>query len=129
MRYGPIILGCVTAGGYPWYDELVYESRCSCLYTGDCVMEVHFDKCLDSIVKYVLPQIGMLQIPHHGHATCYNKATVHRDFIRSGFTNFNSTHKANKFVKQIVHDFSVMGKIFFQITEHFHSRLELYVKF
>jgi len=112
---------------HPWFDDMVFRSRCSCLYTGDCVMDVHFEHCIDSFTKYIIPCIGMLQIPHHGRATCYNPAIVQRGDILAGFTNFNSTHKANKFVKQIVHDFSVLGKIFVQITEHFHSRLELYV--
>lgn len=46
---------------YPWFEDWVYESRCSCLYTGDCVMEAHFNRCLDSIMRFVLPCVGMLQ--------------------------------------------------------------------
>ena len=107
-------------------DDIIHDSRCSCLYTGDCVMEARFNHCLDRI-KHILPCIGMLQIPHHGRASCYDKNIAIRGDIRSGFTNFNSTHKANKFVKQIVHDFMVTGRPFLQITEHFHSRMEIYV--
>ena len=113
---------------YPWERNLVYDSRCSCLYTGDCVMEAHFNNCLDALVNYITAKIGMLQIPHHGRQSCYNKAIACRAEIMNGFTNFNSTHKRNGFVKQIVHDFSVTGRMFFQITEHFHSRMELYVR-
>ena len=115
---------------YPFWcefiDEIFHDSRCSCLYTGDCVMEARFNHCLD-IITHILPCIGMLQIPHHGRASCYNKVIALRREIRSGFTNFNSTHKANKFVKQIVHDFMATGRPFFQITEYFHSRMEMYV--
>lgn len=113
---------------YPWERRLVYDCRCSCLYTGDCVMEAHFNKCLDALVNYITTSIGMLQIPHHGRQSCYDKAIACRGEIVSGFTNFNTTHKKNAFVKQIVHDFSVTGRMFFQITEHFHSRMELYVR-
>ena len=119
--------GCVW-WYYPWVSKLVDDSRCSCLYTGDCVMETHFNKCLDALVKHITSRIGMLQIPHHGRQSCYNKAIACRDEIICGFTNFNSTHKKNGFVKQIVHDYSVTGRAFFQITEHFHSRMELYVR-
>lgn len=111
---------------YPrWhYDE---DSRCSCLYTGDCVMEKHFERCLDLLARFLKVQIGLLQIPHHGRQSCYNKVIADREDILSGFTNFDYTDKKNKFVKQIVHDFSVNGRLFFQITEDYHSRLEMYV--
>lgn len=91
-------------------------------------MESHFNKSLDVLVKYITTEIGMLQIPHHGRQSCYDRAIACRGDIMSGFANFNSTHKRNGFVKQIVHDFSVTGKLFFQITEHFHSRMELFIK-
>lgn len=91
-------------------------------------MDAHFNKCLDALVKYINAKIGMLQIPHHGRQSCYDKATACRSEIITGFTNFNSTHKKNRFVKQIVHDFSVTGRMLFQITEHFHSRMEMYVE-
>lgn len=110
-----------------WDGGMVYRSRCSCLYTGDCVMEAKFEHCIDLLVKHITTWIGMLQIPHHGRAGNYDRKIACKREIYSGFTNFNSTHKANKFVKQIVHDFAVTGRLFFQITEHFHSRLELYV--
>ncbi len=114
---------------HPWDDleYMAYKSRCSCLYTGDCVMEKHFDTCISSLIKHIIPVIGILQIPHHGRETCYNKAIACRKEIISGFTNFNSTHKANCFVKQILHDFSVSYRLFFQITEDYLSRMELYV--
>lgn len=113
----------------PWVDleRIVYNSRCSCLYTGDCVMEGHFDKCLSTLINKITPVIGIMQIPHHGRETCYDKTIVCRKKIFSGFANFNSTHKANNFVKQILHDFSVTCRLFFQITEDFLSRMELYV--
>ena len=110
-----------------WDCVLIHHCRCSCLYTGDCVMEAKFEHCIDLLVNYITSRIGMLQIPHHGRAGNYDKKIACKREIYSGFTNFNSTHKANKFVKQIVHDFSVTGRFFFQITEHFHSRMELYV--
>lgn len=110
-----------------WDGGMVYRSRCSCLYTGDCVMEAKFEHCIDLLVKHITTWIGMLQIPHHGRAGNYDRKIACKREIYSGFTNFNSTHKANKFVKQIVHDFAVTGRLFFQITEHFHSRMELYV--
>jgi Predicted exonuclease of the beta-lactamase fold involved in RNA processing len=103
------------------------DSRCSCLYTGDCVMEKHFERCLDLLARSLKIQIGMLQIPHHGRQSCYNMVIADREDILSGFTNFDSTDKKNKFVKQIVHDFSVSERLFFQITEDYHSRLEMYV--
>lgn len=110
-----------------WDSGMVYYSRCSCLYTGDCLMEAKFEHCIDLLVKYITTRIGMLQIPHHGREGNYDRKIACKREIYSGFTNFNSTHKANKFVKQIVHDFAVTGRLFFQITEHFHSRMELYV--
>ena len=113
---------------YPWERDMVYDSRCSCLFTGDCVMEAHFNKCLDALVRYMTAKIGMLQIPHHWRQSCYDKTIACRAEVVSGFTNLNSTHKKNGFVKQIVHDFSVTGRMFFQITEHFHSRMEIYVR-
>ena len=118
------------SNGWWWPEEveILPEGRFSCLYTGDCVMESNFNTCLDFIKQHILPYIGLLQIPHHGRSTCYNKAVVQRKDIYLGFTNFNSTHKANKFVKQIMHDFSIEGKEFFQITEHFHSRMEFYMR-
>ena len=90
-------------------------------------MEKHFNQCLDSLFKHIVSRIGMLQVPHHGRAGNYDKAIACRDEILSGFTNFNSTHKANKFVRQIVHDFSVARKMFFEITEDYHARWELYL--
>ena len=110
-----------------WDRVLVYHSRCSCLYTGDCVMEAKFEHCIDLLVKHITSWIGMLQIPHHGRAGNYDQKIASKREIYSGFTNFNSTHKTNKFVKRIVHDFAITGRHFFQITEHFHSRMELYV--
>lgn len=110
-----------------WHDDLVYRSRCSCLYTGDCVMESRFERCLTLLVNHISSYIGMLQIPHHGRQGNYDAKIAGKGEIVSGFTNFNSTHKANKFVKKIVQDFSMSGKMFFQITEHFHSRMELYI--
>lgn len=116
---------------YWWHylrkDDLVYGSRYSCLYTGDCVMEGHFANCLDFILKNIVSRIGLLQIPHHGRQSCYNKGIACQKGILAGFTNFNATHKANKFVKQIVHDFSMSSRFFYQITEDFHSRLEVYI--
>lgn len=112
----------------PWNKEAVQMSRCSCLYTGDCVMERHFNHCLDLLIKHVTQCIGMIQIPHHGREGNYDKTVVQRSEVLSGFTNFNSTHKANRYVKKILNDFLMNGKSFFQITEHFHSRMELYVR-
>ena len=112
----------------PWNKEAVQMSRCSCLYTGDCVMERHFNHCLDLLIKHVTPCIRVIQIPHHGREGNYDKSVVQRSEVLSGFANFNSTHKANRFVKKILNDFLMNGKFFFQITEHFHSRMELYVR-
>ena len=110
-----------------WYDYLLYRSRCSCLYTGDCVMEPRLEHCMDLLVSHISSYIGMLQIPHHGRQGNYNAKIASKNEILSGFTNFNSMYKANKFVKRIVQDFSMSGRMFFQITEQFHSRMELYV--
>ena len=119
-------LGDYLMWHYPW-EPLACDCRCSCLYTGDSVMDAHFEKCLESLIQYITPYIGMLQIPHHGRKSCYDWAIAGRKEILTGFTNFNSTHKANKFVMQIVHDFSVTNRPFFQVTEYYHSRLEMYV--
>lgn len=117
----------------PWYNgllfDMIYESRCSCLYTGDCVLESHFKRCLDLLIGRVVPYIGMLQVPHHGREGNYNRDIACMGEIMSGFTNFNTTHIDSKFVKQIVHDYSFNKRAFFQITEHFHSRLEVYAFF
>lgn len=114
---------------YRWEADQAIISRFSCLYTGDCVLENHFKKCLDSFLNNIMSRIGMLQVPHHGRSRNYNKAIACRKEILSGFTNFNSTYKASKFVKQIMHDFSVASKPFYQITENFHARWEMYVRF
>ena len=90
-------------------------------------MEPRFEHCMDLLVSHISSYIGMLQIPHHGRQGNYNAKIACKNEILSGFTNFNSTYMANKFVKRIVQDFSMSGRMFFQITEHFHSRMELYV--
>lgn len=63
-------------------------------------MEKQFDACIRAIIRYVTLIIGILQTPHTpwGEA-CYNKAIACREEFNSGFTNFNSTHEADCFVK------------------------------
>ena len=55
-----ICLGCVWLNNFgsdvmwlgDWDRGMVYQSRCSCLYTGDCVMEAKFEHCIDLLVKH-----------------------------------------------------------------------------
>ena len=47
-----------------WHDDLVYRSRCSCLYTGDCVMESRFERCLRLLLTCCLPSVCLLASTH-----------------------------------------------------------------
>lgn len=97
------------------------HSLYSCLYTGDCVMEDHFFKCLDAIISSIKRPICLLQIPHHGRENNYDEKVLSMP-IQSVFINFNSTHKANNFVKKIEKDCLSISRPCFEITQEKDSR-------
>lgn len=102
-------------------NSFSHHSLYSCLYTGDCVMEDHFFKCLDAIISSIKRPICLLQIPHHGRGNNYDEKVLSMP-IQSVFINFNSTHKANDFVKKIEKDCLSISRPCFEITQEEDSR-------
>lgn len=102
-------------------NSFSHHSLYSCLYTGDCVMEDHFFKCLDAIISSINRPICLLQIPHHGRENNYDEKVLSMP-IQSVFINFNSTHKANDFVKKIEKDCLSISRPCFEITQEKDSR-------
>ena len=102
-------------------NSFTHHSLYSCLYTGDCVMEDHFFKCLDAIISSINRPICLLQIPHHGRENNYDEKVLSMP-IQSVFINFNSTHKANDFVKKIEKDCLSISRPCFEITQEKDSR-------
>lgn len=99
----------------------------SVLYTGDCMMEDYFFKCIDIILNHVInSQLGLVQIPHHGSMNNYNREILSKP-IFSSFINFSNTKKTCADIKEIEKDFFKIARPCFEITQDDESRFEQYV--
>lgn len=90
----------------------------SCLFSGDTIINNVFIKTLDSIRAFLGFPIEMLQIPHHGRESCFNKEIFDEDRFESAFVNYYSSHKKNDYVKTVEDFMKKNRKNFYHITEN-----------
>lgn len=107
------------------YDYWPSDGYGACTYTGDLnlYLDQDFDVC-EKKVRSVLrgrPTLQLLQIPHHGSPTSYNKS-FSGDLSGACFVNYNS-EKSN-FNKDMLFDFFSARKYLMPVTEIDSSRVE-----
>lgn len=98
-----------------------------CLYTGDYDLgrtaTVQKWQSIYSVYKECFPNIGLVQIPHHGSKHNYNSKL--RD-ITEGAVYFASVGLKNSYGhphKEVMQDLCSYGRIFNCITEDVHSKM------
>ena len=112
-----------------WYDRKYYETiesdgNGTCTYTGD--LNLSQDKDFDLLEQKVVsvlrsaPVFQMLQIPHHGSKTSYNKRFC-GGLSGCCFVNFNSGNGI--FDQSITYDFFCARKQLLPVTEIASSRV------
>jgi hypothetical protein len=109
----------------PLYDSWPSDGFGACTYTGDLNLrqDQDFEMC-EKKVRSVLrgkSTLQLLQIPHHGSQTSYNKS-FSGDLSGACFVNYNS-EKSN-FNKDMLFDFFSARKYLMPVTEIDSSRVE-----
>lgn len=103
-----------------WHNAYLSPKKgvLSCLFSGDTIINNVFINTLKSIRAFLGFPIEMLQIPHHGRESCFNKEIFDGDRFESAFVNYNSSHKKNDYVKTVEDFMKKNRKNFYHITEN-----------